>query len=119
LIVGTIIVMNAMLLSLVERTREFGVLRAVGWTRRRLWALILGEALVISLLGAAAGVALSFGVVMLLEALPELEGYLRAQFSADTFWRALYTAALIGVIAAVYPALRAGALKPLAALRRE
>jgi putative ABC transport system permease protein len=119
LIVGTIIVMNAMLLSLVERTREFGVLRAVGWTRRRLWALILGEALVISLLGAAAGVALSFGVVMLLEALPELEGYLRAQFSTDTFWRALYTAALIGVIAAVYPALRAGALKPLAALRRE
>lgn len=119
LFIGTIIVMNTMLLSLIERTREFGILRAIGWSRRRLWALIVGEALLISILGAAIGVGLSFGLVRVLERLPDLRGFLDPQFSADTFFRALYTAAAIGVLASFYPALRAGALKPLAALRRE
>jgi ABC-type antimicrobial peptide transport system permease subunit len=73
----------------------------------------------ISLLGAVIGVALSFGVVRLLESLPDLRGYLDPQYTAAAFWRALYTAAAIGVLAALYPALRAGALKPLSALRRE
>jgi putative ABC transport system permease protein len=119
LVIGTVIVMNTMLLSFVERTREFGVLRAVGWSKRRLWALILGEALLISLGGAALGVALSFLVTRVLEEIPEVHGILHAQFSAGSFWRALYTAGVIGLLAAVYPAVRAGRLQPLAALRRE
>ena len=119
LVIGTIIVMNTMLLSFVERTREFGVLRAIGWSKRRLWALILGEALLISLLGAMTGVALSFAATRALEALPALRGILHAQFTAGSFWRALYTAGAIGLLAALYPAARAGHLKPLAALRRE
>ena len=104
LVIGTIIVMNTMLLSFVERTREFGVLRAIGWSKKRLWALILGEALLISLLGAMAGVALSFGATRALEALPALRGILHAQFTAGSFWRALYTAGAIGLLAALYPA---------------
>jgi len=119
LFIGTIIVMNTMLLSFVERTREFGVLRAIGWSRRRLWALILGEALVVSLIGAAFGVALSFAVTALLERLPDLRGILHATFAAGDFWRALYTAGVIGLVAALYPAWRAGRLDPLTALRRE
>ena len=119
LVIGTIIVMNTMLLSFVERTREFGVLRAIGWSRRRLGALILSEALLISLLGAMAGVALSFAAARILEALPTIRGILHTQFSAGSFWRALYTAGAIGLLAAIYPAVRAGHLKPLEALRRE
>jgi putative ABC transport system permease protein len=119
LVIGTVIVMNTMLLSFVERTREFGVLRAIGWSRRRLAGLILGEALMISLLGAVVGVALSFGAAAILETLPAIRGILHTQFDAADFWRALYTAGLIGLLAAVYPALRAGNLRPLAALRRE
>ena len=119
LVIGTIIVMNTMLLSFVERTREFGVLRAIGWSKKRLWALILGEALLISLLGAMAGVALSFGATRALEALPAIRGILHTQFAASSFWRALYTAGAIGLLAALYPAARAGHLKPLDALRRE
>jgi len=119
LVIGTVIVMNTMLLSFVERTREFGVLRAVGWSKRRLWALIMGEALLLSLGGAALGVALSVLVTRVLEQIPAIHGILHAQFSASSFWRALSTAGLIGLLAAVYPALRAGRLQPLAALRRE
>jgi putative ABC transport system permease protein len=119
LVIGTVIVMNTMLLSFVERTREFGVLRAVGGSRRRLWALIVGEAVLLSLGGAALGVALSFVVTSLLEQIPAIRGILHAQFSAASFWRALASAGLIGILAAVYPAVRAGRLQPLAALRRE
>jgi putative ABC transport system permease protein len=117
--IGTIIVLNTMLLSFVERTREFGVLRAIGWSKRRLWLLILGEALLISLLGAILGVGLSFGVARALELVPAVKGFLHVHFTAASFWRALSTAGLIGLLAAVYPALRAGRLQPLSALRRE
>ena len=119
LVIGTVIVMNTMLLSFVERIREFGILRAVGWSRRRLRMLILGEALLISLGGAALGVALSFVLTRVLEQVPEVHGILHAQFSAGNFWRALYTAGAIGLLAALYPAIRAGRLQPLAAMRRE
>jgi putative ABC transport system permease protein len=119
LVIGTVIVMNTMLLSFVERTREFGILRAVGWSRRRLRSLILGEALFISLGGAALGVALSVVVARVLEQVPEIHGILHTQFSAGSFWRALYTAGVIGLLAALYPAIRAGRLQPLAAMRKE
>lgn len=119
LIIGVIVVMNTMLLSFVERIREFGVLRAVGWSRARLLSLVMGEALVISLLGAAAGVGLSFAVTTALERFSSLRGVLAAQFSTSVFWTALYTAIAIGVLAALYPSARAAVLRPGVALRRE
>jgi ABC-type lipoprotein release transport system permease subunit len=70
-------------------------------------------------MGAALGVGLSFGLVRLLEELPAVKGILDAQFTAGDVWRALYTAGIIGVAAATYPAWRAGRLQPLDAMRRE
>jgi putative ABC transport system permease protein len=119
LVIGTVIVMNTMLLSFVERTREFGVLRAIGWSRRRLWGLILGEALCISFVGAALGVGLSVLLVIALEHLPAVQGILHATYTASDMWRALSTAGIIGVLAAVYPAVRASRLQPLDAMRHE
>lgn len=119
LVIGVIVVMNTMLLSFVERIREFGVLRAVGWSRARLLALVMGEALLISLLGAAVGVGLSFGLTAALEHLSSLRGVLHAEFTPGVFWTALYTAVAIGLVAALYPSLRAALLRPGVALRRE
>jgi putative ABC transport system permease protein len=117
--IGVIIVTNAMLLSLVERTREFGVLRAVGWSRRRTMSLIIAESLVMSLAGALLGVALSIGAVMVIEHLPSLRGILDPTYTPGVFGRALYTAVGIGFLGALYPGLRASHLSPLEALRRE
>lgn len=117
--VGAIIVANAMLLSLVERYREFGVLRAVGWSRRRLVALIFGEAGVIALVGAAVGVGLAFVGVAVLSGLPDLSGILKPTYEAWVFGRALATAALVTALGALYPALRAAQLSPQEAMRRE
>jgi putative ABC transport system permease protein len=118
-VIGAIVVMNTMLLSFFERIREFGILRSVGWSRRRVVALVMGEAVAVSLAGAAAGVVLSFGATKVLENLPALAGILHSDFSAGIFGQALYVAVGIGFVAALYPATRAARLEPLAALRRE
>lgn len=118
-VIGAIIVMNVMLLSLLERTREFGVMRSIGWTRRRLVALIMGEAAVMSFVGAAVGVGLSYLLTRILARLPDLEGILQPHYSATTFFRALIVAAVVALLGALYPALRAAFLSPLEALRHE
>ena len=63
LFIGATGVMNTSLLSFYERIREFGLLRATGWNRRRLFGLVLGEALLVSFVGAAAGVVIGFVAV--------------------------------------------------------
>ncbi len=119
LVIGVIIVMNTMLLSFVERIREFGVLRAIGWSRSRLLGLVLGEAVGISFLGAGLGVGFAFVLTWGLQRFSPLRGILQAQFTAGEFWTALYAAIFIGVLAALYPSARAAMLRPGASLRRE
>jgi putative ABC transport system permease protein len=119
ILIGAIIVGNTMLLSLFERTREFGLLRAFGWTRRRTVTLLLSESLLLAVLGAGVGVALSFVVTTLLVQLPALKGVLHPNFTEGAFWRALFTALVMTFIGALYPTTRAAFLSPLKALSYE
>jgi putative ABC transport system permease protein len=118
-VIGAVIVANTMLLTVFERTRELGLLRAVGWTRRRVVGLIVLESLVLALIGACVGVGLSFLVSTVLEQIPALVGILHTNFTPDAFWRALYTALGMTLIGALYPAYRAARLVPLRALSYE
>jgi len=118
-LIGAVIIGNTMLLSLFERTREFGVLRAVGWTRRRMVSLLVSENVVLALSGAMIGVGLAFGVSSILEQLPALKGVLNANYTSSAFWRALYTALAMTLIGGLYPAIRAALLSPLKALSYE
>ena len=119
ILIGAVIVGNTMLLSLFERTREFGLLRAVGWTRRRTVSLLLGESLLLALVGAILGVVLSFAVAAALARLPALRGILHPNFTEGAFWRALLTALVMTLIGALYPTTRAALLSPLKALSYE
>jgi putative ABC transport system permease protein len=119
ILIGAVIVGNTMLLSLFERTREFGLLRAIGWTRRRTVSLLLGESLIVALIGAMLGVVLSFVVAAGLARLPSLRGILHPDFTEGAFWRALFTALVMTLIGAVYPTVRAALLTPLKALSYE
>jgi len=119
ILVGAVIVMTTMTMTFIERTREFGVLSAIGWSGRRITAMVLCEALGIGLLGAAVGVALSFAATQVIGQLPSLIGVLHPVYTADAFWRALYTAGAMSLLGGIYPAARAARLSPLEALRRE
>jgi putative ABC transport system permease protein len=119
IVIGAVIVGNTMLLSLFERTREFGLLRAIGWSRSRVVFLVVGEGAVLALVGSVIGVVLSFVATLVLEHLPQLRGVLQANYTNDAFWRALYTGLGMAVIGALYPALRASHLAPLKALSHE
>jgi putative ABC transport system permease protein len=118
-IVGAVIVANSMLLSLLERTREFGVMRSVGWHRWQVVALVMGEAVVISFAGAALGVGLAVATTQILSHVSSLAGILQPTYESATFFRALVAAAAIGILGALYPAVRVGFLTPMEAMRRE
>lgn len=118
-LIGAVIIGNTMLLSLFERTREFGLLRAVGWTRRRTVSLLLSESLLLAVLGALIGVSLSFAVAAALSQLPQLKGILHPNFTQGAFWRALFTALAMTLIGSLYPSIRAALLSPLKALSYE
>jgi putative ABC transport system permease protein len=119
LILGAIGVMNTMVLSVFERTREFGVLRAIGWSKSRVLGLVMAEALCVSLAGAMAGIAAGFVAIRLVQQLPQLVGVFQPDYTADIFGRALGIAVGMAFLGSIYPAVRAAFLVPLEALRHE
>jgi len=119
LLVGGAGMMNTMVMSVFERTREIGVLRALGWRRGRIVSMILREALALSLLGALLGLLAGVGLIGALNQLPFLQGFVRARFSAGLFGQAFVTALVLGAVGGIYPAWRASRLQPVEALRYE
>ena len=118
-LIGAVIVGNTMLLSLFERTREFGLLRAVGWSRTRVVWLVVSEGVVLAVAGSIIGVGLSFAATAVLESLPQLAGVLHAEYTQGAFFRGIIIGLGMAVIGALYPALRAANLTPLQALSHE
>lgn len=118
LVVGVLGVLNTMMMSVSERTREIGTLRALGWSRRRVLATVLSEGVMLSCVGG--GLGLLFGVAGT-EALIRLfeTAYLVADYRPLTFVYGGLVGLVVGVVAAAYPALRAANLRPVEALRYE
>ncbi len=112
-------VLNTSLLSFFERIREFGIYRSVGWTRRRVIGLVLGEALFVSVFGAIVGIAMGWGAINILQNLRQLRGIFVPTYDSAVFVRSLLFGVLVAFIGALYPALRAAFLAPLKAVRRE
>jgi putative ABC transport system permease protein len=119
LVIGTLGVMNTMLMSVFERKCEIGLLMAVGWRYSRILAMILLESLMLCLFGAVAGVVLGVAGVRTLQNLDSLRDKIEAQFGLGLVSGALVFAVVLGILGGVYPALRALAVQPLEALRSE
>lgn len=118
LLIGGIVVVVTMVKSVVERTREIGVLKAVGWTNKRILAMIIGESVVLSLLAAVVGIIVGVGVVEIISSARLIMG-IEPAFSAGLFLEALGIAIFLGIIGGIYPAYRASRLSPTEALRYE
>ena len=118
LIVGAIGVLNTMLMSVSERTREIGTLRAFGWRSSMVLGMILIEGLFTCLLGGVVGSVLGFlAAEVLMDLVPQ--GLLEAHYSPAIFLRGLGIAVVLGLLGSLYPAYRASRLTPAAALRYE
>jgi len=118
-LVGALVVFNTMLMSISERTREIGLLLALGWQRRTVVRLIVGEALMLSLAGGIVGIALGFGLTWGLEHLELMRGKIDAVFSGGFLLVVLSLSGILGVCGGLYPALKAARLQPSQALRQE
>ena len=116
LVVGGIGIMNIMLVSVTERTREIGVRMAVGARRWDILKQFLIEASIISVMGGALGVLLGLVFTDLLEQWTRI---LRTHTGPWTIWFALAMATVVGIVSGLYPALRASRLDPVEALRYE
>jgi ABC-type antimicrobial peptide transport system permease subunit len=119
ILVGGVGVLNTMLMSVLERTREIGVLRALGWRRRMVLGLILREALLIGLLGGLAGILIAFGLSTLMQLNAVLGSWVEPAWTVGVFLRAIGVSLLLGVVGGLYPAYRATRLQPVEALRYE
>jgi putative ABC transport system permease protein len=119
LIVGGIGIMNIMLVSVTERTREIGIRKAVGARQFDILLQFLLEALIVTIIGGALGVLAAYGATMIAERFDIGGSDTNYAITAQWVMLGLAVSAVTGIIAGVYPAWRASRLDPIEALRHE
>ena len=115
LVVGGIVIMNIMLVSVTERTKEIGIRKSLGARRRDIIQQFLAESVALALVGGATGVSIAYGLSKLVSTLTPIPTALPLLAVAA----ALLVSGSVGLIAGVYPAWRAAGLDPIAAMRSE
>jgi putative ABC transport system permease protein len=119
LLVGGIGIMNIMLVSVTERTREIGIRKAVGATRRDIMMQFLVEALTVTMLGGGIGVVLGITLAKIANGQTVADEDIRTVISPLAVILAFGVSAAIGLFFGIYPAFRASRLNPIEALRHE
>ncbi len=119
MIIAIVGVINTLALSVLERTREIGLLRAVGTLRKQIRSMIRWESMVISFFGAVIGVFLGVFLGVALQRLLEDDGITSLGIPWPLIITVMVATAIVGVLAAVWPARRAARLDVLDAIRTE
>jgi putative ABC transport system permease protein len=114
-VVGGIVIMNVMLVSVTERTREIGVRRALGATQADVMRQFLTESLILCLVGGVIGISIGFGCALALRTFTSFPASVRTWVA----FLGVFLSSMIGLFFGIYPARKAAKLDPVAALRKE
>lgn len=119
LVIGAIGMLNTMMTSVFERTREIGILRAIGWKQSRVVCMIMTEACLMSVIAAIAGSLIGMAVTYGLCHVPSVAGTMTPYIDWKVFGQGFIIALVIALVGASYPAYRGSRMVPTEALRYE
>ncbi|HEY4309671.1 MAG TPA: ABC transporter permease [Pirellulales bacterium] len=119
LLIGSVGVLNTMVMSVFERTQEIGILRALGWRKSRVVRMILLEAILLSLGGALLGAAGAVGLTRMLSRVPAFSGSIASHIPLPVIAQGFLIALFLGLIGGLYPAVYGARLQPTEAIRHE
>lgn len=119
LAVGGIVMTNAILMSVFERTGEIGVLRALGWRKAQIIAMVLYESLAVSLVSGILGILIGYGLNYLISQDPSMGYMFIPVYSLKLFIEVLVITLGLGCAGGIYPAWKASTMRPVDALRYE
>jgi ABC-type antimicrobial peptide transport system permease subunit len=119
ILVGGVVVTNTMVMAVMERTREIGTLRAVGWRQARVLWMILSESLLLGLIAAGLGILVGIGLNAALGSIPGFGDFISAAYTPQIFLQAIVVSLFLGATGGLYPAWHASRLRPVEALRYE
>jgi len=117
IIIGGLGVINTMMMTVFERTREIGVLKSVGWSKKRILSMIMGESIVLTIISGIIGSVLGLIAVIIL--FKYTGDDMTLVFNINIFIKAFMVALSVGIIGGLYPAIKASKLSPTEALRYE
>ncbi|HEY2759445.1 MAG TPA: FtsX-like permease family protein [Pirellulales bacterium] len=119
LIIGAIGMLNTMIMSVFERTKEIGTLRAIGWKRRRVVGMVLGESVMLSIGGAVLGSVVGVLLLKFLSHMPNTAGVVTGKIDPPVIAQGFLVAIVVGFCGSIYPAVWSANLLPTEALRRK
>jgi putative ABC transport system permease protein len=118
-LVGGIGMLNTMIMAVVERIREISILRAIGWRKSRVVAMILGESVILSICGGVLGTIGAVALISYLTTLPTVAGFMTGRIAPEVMVQGFILAIAVGVLGGAFPAYRAAQLLPSEGLRSE
>lgn len=119
LLIAVMGIINTMTTAVLERTREIGILLAIGWRKLRIIKLVILESAIYGILGGIAGIVLGYAIMRILVTLPQIQGFIIMQYDLVFMFKTLGFSLLVGVLAGIYPAAKAISIEPIEVLRHE
>jgi putative ABC transport system permease protein len=118
LLMGVLMVLNTLLMAVLERTREIGILSAIGWSKERVMGALVIEGFILSAFGSALGIAIGIGGSRLLSAVPAIGRYIAVRPTPGLIALTAIAAIILGILGSLYPAFVATRASPAEALER-
>jgi putative ABC transport system permease protein len=115
---GVLMVLNTLLMAVLERTREIGILSAIGWSKERIMGALVIEGFLLSALGSTLGIVLGIGGSRLLSAIPAIGRYIAVRPTLGLIVITALAAIILGILGSFYPAWVATRASPADALER-